>query len=177
VEKIIPSQNNISRNQGTVVHPLEPVFDNCSRVLILGTMPSPRSRVEGFYYGHPQNRFWRVMADLFHEKIPSDKSAKVSFLLRRHVALWDLLHSCSISGADDNTIRDPVPNDFRQILSASDIRAIFTTGKKATQLYTRYCLPLTGIPSIYLPSTSPANCARTGYEDLLRAYSAILEWI
>jgi hypoxanthine-DNA glycosylase len=159
----------------TIVHPLDPVFDKNSRVLILGTMPSPRSRAEGFYYGHPQNRFWRVLGDLFHEQTPEGKSAKTEFLLRHHIALWDVLRSCTIVGADDNSIRNPVPNDLSVILSVADIRAVFTTGKKATWLYGKYCFAATGIASEYLPSTSPAN-GGVSYDKILAAYDEILSY-
>ena len=160
-----------------ITHTLAPVFDADSRVLILGTMPSPRSRKEGFYYGHPQNRFWRVLADVFKEDVPSDNQAKKTFLLHHHIALWDVLQSCTIEGADDNSIRDPAVNDLDIIISSADIRAVFTTGRKASQLYRKYCFPLTGIDSAYLPSTSPANCASFSYADLVSAYKVIEDLI
>lgn len=156
-----------------ISHTLAPVFDAKSRILILGTMPSPSSRKTGFYYGHPQNRFWRVLADVFTEDLPPDNRTKEVFLLRHHIALWDVLQSCRIEGADDASIRDPVPNDLSRILGDTDIKAVFTTGQKATQLYRKYCLQRTGIKSEYLPSTSPANCARFSYEDLVRAYKVL----
>lgn len=160
-----------------ITHTLAPVFDTDSHVLILGTMPSPRSRKEGFYYGHPQNRFWRVMADVFSEDVPSDNQSKAAFLLRHHIALWDVLASCRIEGAGDNSISDPVPNDLSMVLGGADIRYIFTTGRKASQLYRKYCFPLTGIDSAYLPSTSPANCAGFSYSDLVSAYKVIADLI
>jgi len=160
-----------------ITHTLAPVFNANSRVLILGTMPSPRSRKEGFYYGHPQNRFWRVLADVFREDIPSDNQAKIAFLLHHHIALWDVLQSCTIEGADDNSIRDPAINDLDIIISSADIRAVFTTGRKASVLYRKYCFPLTGIDSAYLPSTSPANCASFSYADLVSAYKVIEDLI
>jgi hypoxanthine-DNA glycosylase len=166
------SHSRRSVQNDTIVHPLEPVFDRNSRVLILGTMPSPRSREAGFYYGHPQNKFWRVLSDVFGEQIPPDKNAKISFLLKHHIALWDVLRSCTISGADDNSIKDPVPNDLSIILSEANIRAVFTTGKKATWLYEKYCLPQTGIPAHYLPSTSPAN-GGISYEEIIILYAEI----
>lgn len=158
----------------TILHPLDPIYDKNSRVLILGTMPSPRSRTEGFYYGHPQNRFWRVLADIFGETIPLEKAAKISFLIHHHIALWDVLRSCTITGADDNSIKNPVANDLSVIFSKADIRVVFTTGKKATWLYEKYCLPETGIASHYLPSTSPAN-GGTSYAELLDAYRKLKE--
>ncbi|MEI8199608.1 MAG: DNA-deoxyinosine glycosylase [Eubacteriales bacterium] len=160
-----------------ISHTLAPVFDAQSRILILGTMPSPRSRKAGFYYGHPQNRFWRVLADVFAEDVPPDNRSKEDFLLRHHIALWDVLQSCRIEGADDSSIRDPVPNDLSLILGKADIKAVFTTGQKATQLYMKHCLQRTGIMPEYLPSTSPANCARFSYEDLVRAYKVLEKFI
>lgn len=160
-----------------ITHTLDPVYDSRSRILILGTIPSPRSRQEGFYYGHPQNRFWRVLADVFAEDIPSGNDEKRMFLLRHRIALWDVLKSCSIEGAADSSITNPVPNDINRILREADIRAVFTTGQKASQLYLRYCFPGTGAAAAYLPSTSPANCARFSYDDLVRAYRVISEFV
>lgn len=159
-----------------VVHTLEPVMDGASRVLLLGTMPSPKSRQAGFYYAHPQNRFWRVMEALFGEAIPSDREGRRSFLLRRRIALWDVLASCVIEGADDGSIREPVPNDMARILRTAEIRAVFTTGSAAARLYARYCLPVTGREAIALPSTSPANC-RMSLEALVEAYRPICRYL
>ncbi len=161
----------------TVIHAFEPAFDAHSQVLVLGTMPSPKSRENGFYYNHPQNRFWRVLADLLGEPLPQDNIQKASLLRRHRIALWDVLYSCEIAGADDSSIRQPVPNNLRQVLDAAPIRAIFTTGTKAASLYRRFCLPQTGIEAIPLPSTSPANCRHYQYEDLVRAYSVILPYL
>lgn len=159
-----------------VLHTLEPVYNSDSRILMLGTMPSPASRKAGFYYGHPQNRFFRVLSDLFGEPLPGDKEARKTFLLRHHIALWDVLSACEIEGADDSSIREPVPNDLMPILEKADIGAIFTTGTKAFTLYNRYCLPVTGIGARALPSTSPAN-ARILYGELLESYKAILPFL
>jgi len=160
-----------------IIHTLPAVFDAQSRILILGTMPSPRSRQEGFYYGHPRNRFWSVLADVFSEKIPDGNNEKENFLLRHHIALWDVLQSCRIEGADDSSIRDPVPNELELVLSRADILAVFTTGRKASQLYDRLCFPDTKMEAGYLPSTSPANCGQQSYEDLVRAYSVITAFL
>ncbi len=157
-------------------HQFEPVFYKNSKVLILGTFPSPKSRQIGFYYSHPQNRFWPVMADLFHAEVPQSTVQKKQFLLHHDIALWDVLHSCEINGAEDASIRRPEPNDIGWLLRQSSIRAIFTTGKKAQQLYMKYCYPQTGKEAISLPSTSPANC-RFNYEELKKAYSAVLEYL
>ena len=145
-------------NAEQVIHPLAPVFDSRSRILILGTMPSPKSRETGFYYGHPQNRFWRVMAELLDEPFPASREERLALALRRHFALWDVLASCVIRGADDGSIREPRANDLSRVLSAAPIEAVFTTGTKAASLYRRLCLPQTSVKAIALPSTSAANC-------------------
>ena len=159
-----------------VEHTLPPIYDENSRVLILGTMPSPKSREDGFYYGHPQNRFWKVLADLFNEKSLITKEEKMMFLHRHHLALWDVLKSCEIEGADDSSIKQPVPNDLDIILKEAKIEAIFTTGKKATDLYMKYIYPKTNLPAIGLPSTSPAN-RRISYEQLKESYAKILDYL
>ena len=159
-----------------VLHPLEPVADAGSRVLLLGTMPSPKSREAGFYYAHPQNRFWRVLAALWGEETPAGTQERLAFARRHHIALWDVLRACSIEGADDGSIRQPEINDLRRVLDRADIRAIFTTGTKAAALYRRYCLPVTGRPAIPLPSTSPSNCRAT-LDELTQASRAILAYI
>lgn len=156
-----------------VVHPLEPVFDGNSQILILGTMPSPKSREAGFYYSHPQNRFWRIVSDLYGFPLPRTSEEKRAVLLSCRIALWDVLRSCSIKGADDGSIRDPVPNDIAGLLAKTRIRAVFTTGAKAHALYHRLCEPKTGVPAVALPSTSPANCRFYSYEKLLQAYRVL----
>lgn len=159
-----------------VTHAFAPVFDNNSKVLMLGTMPSPKSREVGFYYGHPRNRFWKVMSDICGEECPESTEEKTAFALRNHIAIWDVLAGCEIRGAEDNSIRNPMPNDMGRILDHADIRAVFATGTKAAQLYQRYCYPKTGIKIQSLPSTSPANC-RVSYEELKKAYAKILLYI
>ena len=164
-------------NAQQVIHPLATVFDAHSRVLILGTMPSPKSRETGFYYGHPQNRFWRVMAELLDEPFPASREERLALALRRHFALWDVLASCVIRGADDGSIREPEANDLSAVLSAAPIEAIFTTGTKAAALYRKLCLPKTGVEAIALPSTSAANCRFYSYEQLVKAYAAVKEYL
>lgn len=159
----------------TVSHEFGPVYNSESRVLVLGTIPSPRSREQGFYYGHPRNRFWKVLAAVFHEPAPQTVEEKRALALRRHVALWDVLARCTICGAQDASIRDEVPNDLNIILSKAEIRAIFCTGAKAADLYRKYCQPITGLPCIRLPSTSPANCAVRD-DELLKAYRVIADY-
>lgn len=160
-----------------IIHTIAPVYDQNSRVLLLGTMPSPKSREAGFFYGHPQNRMWPVLSRIFGEETPLDTKARRAFLLRHHIAMWDVLSSCTIRGADDSSIRDPVPNDLHPILKAAPIAAIFTTGKKAFTLYNRYIRPVTGLEARCLPSTSPANCRYETLESLTTAYRAILPFL
>ena len=158
-----------------VEHTIEPVFDAASRVLVLGTMPSPASRDAGFYYGHPRNRFWPVMAALFGAaEVPQGADARRAFALRHHVALWDVLARCAIHGAADASIADPVPNDLGRILGAAPIAAVFTTGAAAWNLYRKLCEPATGVPAVKLPSTSPAN-ASWSLERLVEAYRPVRE--
>lgn len=157
----------------TVTHEIQPVFDSRSRVLLLGTMPSPASREQGFYYGHPQNRFWRVLAAIFDEPAPRTIEEKRDMLLRHHVALWDVLASCEIEGASDASIRDAQPNDLARIFDAAEIRAVFATGTKAGELYRKLIEPTLGVPCTTLPSTSPAN-AKMKLADLVGAYGKAL---
>lgn len=142
-------------------HPFPPVWDAQSRLLILGTFPSVQSRAQSFYYGHPQNRFWRVLAAVYRSPVPQSVAEKTTFLHLHHIALWDVLQSCSIRGSSDASIRHPVANDLSPLLLRAPIDAIFTNGKKAAELYARYCMPATGRPAIALPSTSPANAAHS----------------
>lgn len=159
-----------------IIHSIEPVFDAESRVLILGTMPSPKSREVQFYYGHPQNRFWRVLVAVLGEELPQSVPEKKAMLLRHRIALWDVLAECEITGASDSSIRNPVANDLSVILDHAPVQAVFTTGATAWKLYTRLQKPHTGIEAVRLPSTSPANCA-VKMEALTEAYKAILPWL
>lgn len=134
---------------------IEPVYDERSRVLILGTMPSPKSREAGFYYMHPNNRFWKVISTVFNTQIGIGMEDKKAFCLANRIALWDVIKECDIEGASDSTIKNCVVNDFDRIFNIADIKATFTLGKRAYELYGKY----TGRSSICLPSTSPANCA------------------
>ena len=145
-----------------LIHPIPPTYDANSEILILGSFPSAKSREMGFYYGHPQNRFWRVLAALYGEEtVPMAVDARRAFLLRKHVAAWDVIASCTIAGAADSSIRDARPNDLRPILAAAPVRAIFCNGKTSHGLYCRYIEPAVGRSAVCLPSTSPANAAWT----------------
>lgn len=152
-----------------VIHPLPPVFDAGSRVLLLGTMPSPRSREEGFHYGNPRNRFWAVLAALWEEPLPTTIPERRALCHRHHLALDDVLASCRIHGASDASIKDPVPCDLHRVLDHAPIAQIFTTGATATRLYRRLIEPELGISCTGLPSTSPAN-ARMRLPELVAAY-------
>ena len=161
-----------------IEHTLEPIFNERSRVLVLGTMPSPKSREVGFYYGHPQNRFWRVMEALF--ELPShslvENDMRRAFLLKQHIALWDVLASCTIEGSADASIVDAIPNDLTRIFDAAPITHVFTTGGKATQLCQRMngdMLSARNIALTGLPSTSAAN-ARMRLNQLVEAYRPIV---
>ena len=156
-----------------VTHPIPPVFDEHSKILILGSFPSVKSRESGFFYGHPQNRFWRVLSSLFHEDLPVTIDEKRALLLRNGVALFDVLASCRIVGSSDASIRDVRPNDLRPILSRAKIERIYTNGAQATALYRRYLQRETGLDCIALPSTSPANAAFS-LEKLISEWHLIL---
>ncbi len=161
-----------------VVHPWNPVFDENSKILILGSFPSPKSRINGFYYGHPQNIFWETLASVLGTEIPAkDAESKIDFLLSHRIAVWDTIGECDIKGAEDSSIRNPKPNDIKGLLRISKIKAIFTTGKKSTELYNKLCLMDTGINAIYLPSTSPANRAQQKKDSYMESWRKILEYL
>ena len=155
------------------IHPFPPVWNECSRILILGSFPSVRSREEGFYYAHPQNRFWKVLAHIFEEPVPQSTEARRDFALRHHIALWDVIESCEISGSSDASIRNATVNDFSSLLHASSIQQICCNGQQAFKLYTRYCEKQIGKKALLLPSTSPANAAWS-LERLTEAWRPVL---
>lgn len=156
-----------------VSHTFQPIYDKNSRILILGTFPSVKSREKAFYYGHPQNRFWRVIAGLTGEIVPETTAEKKALLLRHRIAIWDVISSCDIEGSSDNSIRNVVPNEVDRLLEKSLIKKIYGNGDKACRLYDRYCLEKTGIDIKKLPSTSPAN-ASFSYERLLECWRDII---
>lgn len=153
-----------------VAHEIAPVFDERSRVLILGTMPSPKSREAGFYYMHPQNRFWKMLSAVLDEPLPPTAEERRGMCLRHNIALWDVLASCDIDGAADSSITNAVPNDIGGLLNKCPITAVFTTGKKAHALYRRFFPDL--MSDVCLPSTSPANRTVTE-EEMLKEYGNI----
>ena len=158
-----------------MIHNIDPVYDSDSKILILGSFPSVKSREQQFFYGHKQNRFWRVMARVLDCTVPEDITQKRDMLLAHHVAVWDVIASCEITGSSDASIRDVRPNDLSQILSQADIRAIYANGSKAYQLYQKYIYPVNGREVKLLPSTSPAN-AGYSLERLVEAWSVILHY-
>ena len=142
-----------------VVHPIPALYDDSSCILILGSFPSVKSRESRFFYGHPQNRYWRGLAAITEDEVPATVDEKRAFLLRHHIAAWDVIGSCEITGSSDSSIRNAVPNDLTPILVAANIRQIFTNGKTADRMYRKYCEKQTGRNAVCLPSTSPANAA------------------
>lgn len=142
-----------------IKHTFSPVYDENSNILILGSLPSVKSRENGFYYGHQNNRFWKVVASIFNCEVPKTNTQKNEFLLKNHIALWDVIESCDIIGSSDSSIKNVVPTDINMILSQCKIHKIFTNGKTAGKLYRKYSLQKTEINAVELPSTSPANAA------------------
>lgn len=142
-----------------ITHTFEPIYNKHSKILILGSFPSVKSRENHFYYGHPQNRFWKVIAKVLGEAVPGTIEEKKELLLKHGIAVWDVIASCTIQGSSDTSIRDVVVNDFSKILEESSIERIYVNGTKAYELYHKYAETKTGIKAIKLPSTSPANAA------------------
>lgn len=142
-----------------IVHPIPPLFDQNSKTLILGSFPSVKSREASFFYGHPQNRFWTVVAEIFGEEKPQTVEEKKKLILKNNLALWDVIQSCEIEGSADSTINNVTANDLSTILENSKVDRIFVNGKTAEKYYNKYTYPKTGIKAVCLPSTSPANAA------------------
>ena len=155
-----------------IVHPLPPLYDEHSEILILGSFPSVKTREMGFFYGHPQNRYWKVLSAVFEDAFPVTVEERRAFLLRHHIAAWDVIFSCEITGSSDASIRNVTATDLRPILAAAPIRQIFVNGKTAEKTYKKYTEPVIGRPAVCLPSTSPANAAWS-LEKLVDAWSVI----
>lgn len=156
-----------------VKHPFPPVVDADCKILILGSFPSVKSREEGFFYGHPQNRFWRMLAGVFSEDVPMDIPAKRDLLLRHHIALWDVIAACEIQGSSDASVKNAVPVDIGQVTDIAHIERVICNGALAGKLYQRYLCPVTGVEAVILPSTSPANAAWS-LEHLVQAWQSSL---
>ena len=155
-----------------IQHPIPPVYDRDSKILILGSFPSVKSREAMFFYGHPQNRYWKVLAAVFGEEVPMTVPDRKAFLLRNHIAAWDVIASCDIVGSSDSSIKNVTANDLTPILETADIKEIFVNGKTAEKMYKKYTEPVTDRPCVCLPSTSPANAAWT-LEKLVEAWSVV----
>ncbi len=155
-------------------HEFDPVYDKNSKILILGTFPSVKSREMQFYYGHPQNRFWKLLARLTNWPQPTTIPEKKEMLLKNNIAIWDVIQSCEIAGSSDSSIKNVIANDLTQVLSDSSITRIYANGKTAEKLYNKYVKPQTGIDVIPLPSTSPANAAYS-LDRLAASWTKILE--
>ena len=153
-----------------VLHNIPPVYNENSQILILGSFPSVRSRETAFFYGHPQNRFWKVLAAVYDTVVPVTVEEKKAFLLERHIAVWDVVASCEIEGSADATIKNVSANDIGAILNAAPIGRIFVNGKTAEKYYNKYILPEIGIKAVCLPSTSPANAA-VSFENLVEIWT------
>ncbi|MCH5314462.1 MAG: DNA-deoxyinosine glycosylase [Eubacterium sp.] len=156
-----------------IVHPIKPLYNSSSKILILGSFPSVKSREEGFFYSHPQNRFWRVMASVCSSEIPQTIKEKKKLILDNEFALWDVIHSCDISGSSDSSIKNVAPNNIGIILENSNVNRIFVNGKKAESLYKKYIEKQVGIEAVCLPSTSPAN-AQWSLEQLTDYWKSML---
>ena len=157
-----------------LTHPFGPLYNKNSRVLILGSFPSVKSREQNFFYGHPQNRFWKVIAALFDQPVPQSIEEKKQLILCNGLALWDSIASCEITGSSDSSIRNVKVNDLSIILDHCSIEQIYCNGRKSHELYCRFIEPATGRQAVCLPSTSPANAAWS-LERLIDAWSVILE--
>lgn len=159
-----------------VVHSIDPIYDKDSKVLILGSFPSVKSRESQFFYGHPQNRFWKVLAALTNESLPVNIEEKKILLLKHHIAVWDVIQSCDIEGSSDSSIKNVVVNDVHRILQTADIQQIFCNGGKSYSLYKKYCQKETGRVAVELPSTSPANAAAS-LEKLIEKWHMVASYL
>ena len=157
-----------------ITHPIPPFYDETSRILILGSFPSVKSREMMFFYGHPQNRFWRVLAAVYDDAFAETVEERKAFLKKHHIAAWDVIRSCDIEGSSDASIRNVTANDLSEILNAAPIRTIYVNGKTAEKMYRKYTEKRIGREAVCLPSTSPANAARS-LERLVGAWSVIRE--
>ena len=164
---------DMNKKAQTILHPIEPTYDKSSRILILGSFPSVKSREMMYFYGHPQNRFWKVVAALYQEEVPMTVPERHAFLLRNRIAAWDSIHQCTIIGSSDSSIKDVIPNDLSPILETAPIEQIYCNGKKSWEMYHKYIEPATGREAVTLPSTSPANAAWS-LEKLVESWRVIL---
>ena len=164
----------MTHQEQRILHPFGPLFGPESRILILGSFPSVKSREQNFFYGHPQNRFWKVIAALFDRPVPTSIPEKKELILSHGLALWDSIASCVITGSSDASIREVRANDLRIILDSCPIERIYCNGRKSHEMYNKYILPVLGREAICLPSTSPAN-AQWSLEKLTAAWAVLKE--
>lgn len=160
----------------TITHPLSPLYQENSKILILGSFPSVQTRSYGFFYGHPQNRFWPLMSALFGETLSNEIADRRDFLLRHQIAVYDSIYQCDIIGSSDASIQNVVPSDLSEIFEQGQIEQVFCNGATSYKYYQKYHAPHTQLAGIKLPSTSPAN-ARFRLDDLLEAWSVILPYL
>ena len=142
-----------------IIHPIPPLYDGNSKILILGSFPSVKSREAMFFYGHPQNRFWKLLAKIFCEDVPVTTEQKKHLVLSHNLALWDSIHSCTVTGSSDSSIKDVVPNDISVILDNSKVGRVFANGTASYKIYQKYIFPKTKTEAVKLPSSSPATAA------------------
>ncbi len=161
----------INNTSGRHVHEFPPLYNDKSQILILGSFPSVKSREEGFYYGHPQNRFWKVLAGIYKCNVPKTVNEKKVFLYENNIALWDVIAECDITGSSDSSIKNVIVNDVGIIIKESGLKRIYTNGKKSDALYRKYLKEKIGIDAMCMPSTSPANAAFS-LEKLIECWSA-----
>lgn len=162
----------MKNNSKKIIHPIPPLVFEESGVLILGSFPSVKSREQAFFYGHPQNRFWRVISAVFGKEVPQNIKEKTSLIKECGLGLWDVIKSCEITGSDDASIKNVTANDIGKVLEKSNIKRIFVNGKTAEKYYIKYIEPKINIKAICLPSTSPANAAYS-LEKLIEKWSVI----
>ena len=168
----MPQNDTTSKENKRLEHPFEPLFSSASRILILGSFPSVKSREQNFYYGHPANRFWKVVAAVFDSPVPGTVEEKKALILNNGLALWDSIKSCEIRGSSDASVRNAAANDLSIILNGSSVERIYCNGKKSFELFNRYIAPKINMEAVCLPSTSPANAAWS-LERLTVAWSCI----
>lgn len=160
----------------TIIHPLKPLFGADSRILILGSFPSVKTREYGFFYGHPRNRFWPIMEALFHEELTREIADRRDFLLKHRIAVYDSIAQCDIIGSSDASIQKVIPSDLSEVFQHGSIRQVFCNGAASQKYYKKYHEKLYAIPAIQLPSTSPAN-AGYSMDDLLAEWKQILDYL
>lgn len=159
-----------------VSHPIPPLYNEASKVLVLGSFPSVKSREGQFFYHHPQNRFWKVISTIFDEPLPHTIEEKRNLLLHNNIAVWDVIQSCEIVGSADSSIKNVIANDLSGILNVANISQIITNGRTSGQLYMKHIFPQTKIEALCLPSTSPAN-ASCSMDCLVKEWSVLRDFI